>query len=407
MKFQTVAEAFNYYRNFTLEQIEQRAAEIRQLVDTDPTVDVNALNIELDGLREAKANLEQRAGQQRGQFQPVPGASMSFNASPQPEGDIFASAEYRSAFFKHLLGQKLTEVESRAFTRAMQEAEKRADSFNTTGNSAAVLPTQTLNEVISKARTMGGVISACRAFNIPANLSVPIGTPSSKAAWHSEGAAVDSESANVSNVSFAAYEILKVFSLSVAARRMSVPAFERYVVDELTNCVLGTIADALVNGTGQGQGTGVLNGVTWDSSNSFTWASGGVPAWEDYTKALAMLKRGYSAGAAWVMNHATLLNTAYALKDSNGRPLFINDAQNQSVGFILGRPVIVDDYMPDNTIILGNFQYMGYNIPDGIMVEVSRDSSFKSGLIDYRAMAIADTKPLVGEAFVKLSEATA
>ncbi|CCQ96591.1 hypothetical protein CULT_450040 [[Clostridium] ultunense Esp] len=41
------------------------------------------------------------------------------------------------------------------------------------------------------------------------------------------------------------------------------------------------------------------------------------------------------------------------------------------------------------------------------MIEVSRESGFTSGLIDYRAMAIADTKPLVSEAFVKLSRATA
>ncbi|MEB9100233.1 phage major capsid protein, partial [Bacillus cereus] len=48
--------------------------------------------------------------------------------------------------------------------------------------------------------------------------------------------------------------------------------------------------------------------------------------------------------------------------------------------------------------------YMGYNMPQGVMIETSRESSFKSGLVDYRAMAIADTKPLVPEAFIKLSK---
>lgn len=50
---------------------------------------------------------------------------------------------------------------------------------------------------------------------------------------------------------------------------------------------------------------------------------------------------------------------------------------------------------------------MGYNLPEGIMVEVSTQSSFKSGRVDYRAMAIADCKPIVAEAFVKLTRATA
>ena len=47
MKFKTVADAFNHYRNHSLEDIEKRAAEIGRIIDTDPDADVNALNIEL------------------------------------------------------------------------------------------------------------------------------------------------------------------------------------------------------------------------------------------------------------------------------------------------------------------------------------------------------------------------
>ena len=67
--------------------------------------------------------------------------------------------------------------------------------------------------------------------------------------------------------------------------------------------------------------------------------------------------------------------------------------------------MIIDDYITDETAIFGNFNYMGYNMQEGITVEASRESSFKKGLIDYRAMAIADCKPIVSEAFVKLTRA--
>ncbi|KMJ56448.1 hypothetical protein AB685_21930 [Bacillus sp. LL01] len=116
-----------------------------------------------------------------------------------------------------------------------------------------------------------------------------------------------------------------------------------------------------------------------------------------------MLKRGYATGAKFAMNNATLYNKVYSLVDGNNRPIFIADPKNESIGRILGKEVVIDDNIADDTIILGNFNYMGYNMPQGLMIEVSRESSFKSGLIDYRAMAIADTKPLVKEAFVKLS----
>ena len=412
MKFKTVAEAFNHYRNCSLAEIEKRAAEIGQIIDTDPNADIQAFNIELDGLKEAKANLEQRSAGNTGTpagFNPVTGMNFNQQGQQVPKGDIFASAEYRSAFFKSLLGQKLTDVEAKTFNKAMEivELERRADAFNTTTDSAAVLPTTTLNEVIKKARTMGGLIAHCRNFNIPTNISVPIGTPSSKAQWHVEGQAVESENVTTASVTFAGYEIIKIFSMSAAVRKMSISAFEAYIIDELTNCVMETIADALVNGTGSDQGTGILPGITWDASNSFTFAVNGTPGYKDFTKMLAMLKRGYGAGAKFAMSNATLYNRVYSLVDGNGRPIFITDPKTEEIGFILGKPVVVDDNIPDDTILLGNFNYMGYNIPQGIMIEVSRESSFKRGLIDYRALAIADTKPLVSEAFVKLSRASA
>ncbi|MEQ3591565.1 phage major capsid protein [Bacillus albus] len=415
MKFTTVAEAFNFYRNHSLAEMEARAAQIRGTVDTDPNADITSINIEIEGLQQAMNNSKEKQTQaqnqnqtppangtaQRSQFNPITG--MQFNQGQQvPTENIFESTEYRNAFYKTMLGQKLTDIETRTFNRAMeiQEAEHRADAFNTTTNSAAVLPTTTLNEVIKKARTMGGLISHCRNFNIPTNISVPIGTPTNKAQWHVEGAPVESEKLSTAAVSFAGYEIIKVFSISAAAKKMTVQAFEAYMIEELTNCVMEAIADALVNGTGSGQGTGLVSGITWNDTNSFELTG----KYTDFTKALAMLKRGYAAGAKFAMSNATLYNKVYSLVDANGRPIFIADPKNESIGYILGKEVVIDDNLADGTIILGNLNYMGYNMPQGIMIEVSRESSFKSGLIDYRAMAIADTKPLVGEAFIKLSE---
>ena len=404
MKFKSIAEAFNYYRNHNIADIEKRTAEIGNLINTDPNIDIQELNIELEGLKQAKENIEERS-QGSQQFNPITG--MSFvGAAESIKGDVFESTEYRNAFFKTMLGQKLTDVEERTFKRAMEivDTEKRTDAFSTTTNSAAILPTHTLNEIIKKARTMGGLISHCRSFNIPSNISVPIGTPSTKAKWHTEGEKVDSENPteNIAKVSFAGYEIIKIFSISASSKKMTISAFESYIIEELTNCVMECIADSLVNGTGTNQGTGIATGITWNNKNSFTFTDN--VAYTDLTKMLAKLKRGYSAGAKWAMNNATLYNSIYGLVDGTGRPIFISDPKNENIGYILGKPVIIDDNIADDTIFLGNFNYLGFNIPEGIVIETSRESSFKYGIIDYRALAIADTKPLVAEAFIKLSK---
>ena len=103
MKFKTIAEAFNHYMNSSITDIEKRAAEIKTLVDTDANADIAGLNIELEGLKQAKTNVEQRSQKPGTQFNPITGASFETRASQEAtEGDVFASAEYRNAFYKNL-----------------------------------------------------------------------------------------------------------------------------------------------------------------------------------------------------------------------------------------------------------------------------------------------------------------
>src|SRR5699024_4408242 len=200
-----------------------------------------AINIEIEGLMKVKENIQDKRSAENNitelrNFNPITGMEVKTEQKLDTE-NIFDSSEYRSAFYKQMLGQDLTDIEQRAFNYAMdqQKQERRADAFNSTTNSSAVLPTQTLNEVIKKARQEGGLIAHVRSFNMPTRIRIPSGTPTDKAEWHTEGTLVDSEKVNLAAVEFEGYEILKVFSMSVATRKMSVSAFESYITQELTD----------------------------------------------------------------------------------------------------------------------------------------------------------------------------
>jgi HK97 family phage major capsid protein len=164
-----------------------------------------------------------------------------------------------------------------------------------------------------------------------------------------------------------------------------------------------TIARSLISGTGVNQGTGILTGITWNAGNTREYTD--AITYADIIEVIATLPRGYSAGAAFAMNNATLYRQIYSLMDGNKRPLFIQDPRSESIGRLLGFPIVIDDYLPDGTILFGNFYYMSYNMAEGIAIESSTQSGFTRGLIDYRAMAIADTKPILPEAFIKLAPA--
>lgn len=403
MKFKTIAEAFNYWNTKTVKEIETRAAEIKGIIEKDANADIAALNIEIEGMKQAKANIEQRSQNQQPDLDGlalITGRTIESRTAESNLGEnrnavsVFDTAEYRSAFFKSLLGQELTQQENSVMNRA--RGESRSSVFMNSTDGAAIIPTQTLNEIIKKARTQGGLLAVCRAFNMPSKIAIPVGTPSSKAAWHTEGAEVDGEKNIPVTVTFDGYEIMKIFSISAKTKTMSIKAFEDYLTDELAACVMDTIADSLVNGTGVSQGTGILKTT---GTTKVTYSKTRV-VYSDLLNIVAGIKRGYSAGAVWAVNNATLYKQIYGVVDSSGRPLFIMDPKSEEIGKILGFEVVVDDNIPDNTIIFGNFRYMGYNMPEGIAVEKSTQSSFKSGLIDYRAMTIADTKCIVPEAFV-------
>lgn len=399
MTFTNVAEAFNFYRTQSVEAMQKRAAEIANEIDNNADANIEALNIELKGLKEARDNAETRSEAKK-TLSFFEGSDMKPQKRDFDPATVADTEEYRSAFYKTLLGQKLNDTETRAYSVAQKLTESRAIGFNSSSDSAAVLPTSTLNEVLSKARTLGGLLGEARAFSMPTKISVPIATPATKAAWHIEGLPVEGEKIELDAVTFDGYEILKVFSISAKVRTMSISAFESYLVDELSNCVMETIADALVNGDGSSKGTGIEKGITWDNqkveySETATYA--------DVVATVAKLKRGYSQGAKWAMNNSTFYRVFYGMVDGNKRPIFVPDPRNDTIGKILGFDVIIDDNIADDTAYLGNFsKYLGYNLPQGITIESSRESSFKSGLIDYRALAIADTKPLVADAFVKL-----
>ena len=326
-------------------------------------------------------------------FNPI---TANLEANHNTVTDTHAAPEYRTAFYKTLMGKELTDGENRAFAAA--QAEKRADAFNTLSSSAAVVPTTTLNEVVKQARGVTGLFDEIRLFSVPNNLSVPVGTPGDAAAWHTEGAPVERKDVTTAAVTFTGRELIKVLSMSAAVKRMDISAFERYITDELKASIADAIGAAIVSGTGTGQPVGILSGVTWNSKNRIQTAE--LTA-DNLLAAIALLPAGYASGAKFAMSTATLFGQVYPLKDGNER-YFFTDPERGGVRRLFGFEIVLDDNIPAGTILFGNFRYYGVNIPQGVAVEVSRESGFTSGLIDYRALCIADGKPIVPGAFVKV-----
>lgn len=383
-----------------LKEIEARKLEIRKLLEQEDTnVDLDKLEQELRDLEKEQKDIERRQQIASG----IQAGTIDANQIPKPIGEsrnfegmerdaILSTQEYRSAYLKRLLGRDLSDVERRALTTAANSA-------------GAAVPTKTLNLIIDKMRQTSALFPRINVSYVPGNLSLVVANAKNAAAWKAEGTDGTPADDTVVNINLAGYELIKLVEISAAAQTMTIDAFEAYIASEIGRQMAIAVENAILNGTGSGEPTGILTGITWDAANSTTWASGGNVGYDNIVDGLALLPTVYHNDAVFVMNRKTLFGGIRKIKATDGMPIFTYNPQDRAAMTLLGYPVILDDYVPDDTILLGDFGYYYWNFAQAPTIETSREAGFRSGKVVYRGLAVADGKPALAEAFVKIYKA--
>jgi len=300
--------------------------------------------------------------------------------------EMRASSEYKEAFYAFAQGRDTT-------------PEQRALITSTTG--AAVIPTSTFGEVIQNIQKSVGLLSLVRVLDIPGKLSVPQSDVSTPATWHTEGEEIGESNTPPSNTALSGYELAKLFSMSAATQAMSIQAFENYLVQELTRCNRDALADVLFIGSGTGQPLGILNAYSWDATNSVTVSY--EDAWLSLSGAMALLPSNFRQNAVWVMNSVMFYSFVVCQEDANGNPIFSKDLATGMPLSLMGKPVILDDFCPDNTIIFGDPKYYFLNFSQPMAIERNDSAGFTKATVMYRSLAVVDGKP-VAPAFVKITK---
>jgi len=164
------------------------------------------------------------------------------------------------------------------------------------------------------------------------------------------------------------------------------------------------IENSILNGAGTDEPTGILTGVTFDSNNNSTYAKTGLK-FDDLLNFIALLPTMYHPNAKFVMSRKTLFTQVRTLQTADGFPVFFLDPTQKGSMLAFGYPVIMDDYIPDGTFLFGDYTYYRQNYSQGAMIEKSLESSFKNNLVDFKGTLIMDGKPLLSEAFCKMTKA--
>ncbi len=307
--------------------------------------------------------------------------------------DIPATAEYRSAFFKRLQRKPLEDLEKRAMTSASTSA-------------GAAIPTQTMDMIIGQLRESDSLLGLITLTNIPSLTSFPVENVVNDASWVSEGSDSTPSSDSLKAVSLAAYTLIKTIKITAQVARMSIDAFETWLVGALVRKLRAACDKAIISGTGTNQPTG-LDTLTWNATNSVTVAKAATVTYDNLVDLEALVGESFINNAVWACNRkmkATLLK----LKDDQKRPLFERAVEDGFVGTLLGYPVRLDANVKDGEMYFGDWK-SGYvmNFAQPIEIASSEEAGFMSGSVVYRGMALADGKPTgVAGALVKLVQGT-
>ena len=306
-------------------------------------------------------------------------------ADPVPANYGVDSPEYRSAWLSNLQGRALTPEQRTAVS------------------ASGTIPTQTMNRIVHTLER-SPLLSAVSLTYIPGNVSYPVEGTVNAAGWVAMGTAATDGADAVTTVTLAAYKLIKTVEIGADVSKMSIDAFEDWLVERLSNKLLLAADAGIVTGTGSNQATGILKDGEITQTGTYTKA--GI-TYADLMTIIATIGTQYLPNASFIMPRALFFGKVLGMTDTTGNRVVVADAQAPAKFNILGYPVIVDDNVTAGTIIFGDLR-QGYAFNFAAGPEVKRDDSvgFRIGSSCYRVMALCDGKPLDKKALCVFTAAT-
>ena len=257
--------------------------------------------------------------------------------------DPLSTMEYRTAFMKYV--QNGTPMQLRA-----------GETISTTETGAAI-PLTIMNEVINTVRKRyGNLYNKVRKMNVKGGVDFPIGALQASFKWINESTVSPRQKSDkLGKVSFSYYTAEIRIAQSFVSSIVTIDDFETKIAEVIAVAYLQAMDQGIVNGTGDGQMTGILNDARVTNVVELTAAD--INSWKAWrTKFFSKLPLGYRAGE-FIFPLSTVETYLETMSDANNNPVFrqatgleVNDgdAVNPN-GRFFGRDIslVEPDILPD------------------------------------------------------------
>lgn len=339
-----------------LEEINKRMAVIGEEIGKEDA-DLDALNIEVDELKEERQAILDTAEKRKSLMDEVANmANVTVLEKHKEERGAekvekefgVDSKEYRNAFLKTLLGERLTDVEERAY-------------LHTTENTDAVIPKELQNKIYSTMEEQHPILQDIQILRTGTVLSIVkhVSIDEGDAKAVAEGVANDDEKNTFVNVSLTGKDFSKHVDFSYRLGKMAIPAFEEYLVKEIGNRIGSAMADDIVAQ------------IKADMNAGNKVETEGLLSSAHFLDGLAKLKQ---TGRVFVYaNNATLYGSIAQMEGDKEKLTFLNNLQDNVSAQILGKGIKEEDAVPEGELLILDPQQFIYNVVQDVMLERDRD----------------------------------
>ena len=224
--------------------------------------------------------------------------------------DPLNTMEYRQAFMAYV--QTGTPI----------PAELRAGETISTNDTGAAIPLTIMNQVINTVRVRyGNLYSKVRKMNVPGGVEIPTGALKAQFKWINETTVSPRQKLDkLGKISFSYHTAEIRIAQTFLSNILTLSAFEAELVNVIAIAYLEAMDYGIVNGSGDGCMTGILNDER--VVNTITMTAADINNWTKWRKNFfAKLPLGYRDGE-FIFAASTVDAYLETMADANNNPIF-------------------------------------------------------------------------------------
>lgn len=289
------------------------------------------------------------------------------------------------------------ELEARAFETYLRE---QRDGEMAKGDNGAVIPQTIANRIIDTVKQVAPIYALTTKFNVKGKLQFPVAKNAITTGYQTEFTDIASSAVGFDNVELDGYLIGALSKVSVSLINNAQFDIVGYVVNKIAQSIAEFLEKELIKGATN------IKGITDKSYEGkgvvkVETATKDVLTADDLIDTQAALKMNVQDGCAWLMNQA-MLTKVRKLKDGN-QQYILNPDVRTGFGFeLLGKPVMISDEMPADTVVYGNWSAMYVNIHEDINIRQLNEVYAAQHGVGFVAWAELDAKLVEQDKFAKL-----